>query len=67
MKRSEHDCGGYEPDPTSGYKWIIRWSKEDQCWVGLCAKFPSLSWCAPTELGAYRGIKRIVAHAIRES
>lgn len=40
--------------------YSIVWSKEDGEYVGLCTKFPSLSWLAKTQEDALKGINRIV-------
>lgn len=38
----------------------VGWSPEDNEFVGLVAEFPSLSWLAPTESEALRGIADLV-------
>lgn len=47
-------------------KYQVIWSDEDEEFVGLCAKFPSLSWVAPTKEEALQGIKSIVAEVIAD-
>ncbi len=44
----------------------VIWSDEDEEFVGLCAKFPSLSWLAPTLEDALQGIKSLVAEVVSE-
>ena len=41
-------------------KFFVRWSEEDQEFVGTCDKYPSLSWLSASPLGAMMGIRRIV-------
>ncbi|MEW6444245.1 MAG: toxin-antitoxin system HicB family antitoxin [bacterium] len=48
------------------YTYRVTWSEEDQEYVGLAAEFPSLSWMARTPEGALRGIRRVVAEAVRD-
>lgn len=38
----------------------VEWSPEDNEFVGLVAEYPSLSWLAPTESEALRGIVELV-------
>ena len=45
---------------TDRYTYRVRWSKEDQAHVGLCAEFPSLSWIANTPDQAFSGIRDLV-------
>ncbi len=42
------------------YTYRAEWSPEDNEFVGLVAEFPSLSWLAPTEEEALRGIIKVV-------
>lgn len=37
------------------------WSDEDQQYVGLSKRYPSLSWLEDTEEAALAGVKRLVA------
>lgn len=43
------------------YAYRVIWSEDDQEYVGLCAEFPSLSWLAPSQESALRGIRKVVA------
>ena len=53
--------------PTSDrYTYRVTWSQEDNQYVGLCAEFPSLSWLASTPEKALRGIRRVVASAVKD-
>jgi predicted HicB family RNase H-like nuclease len=48
------------------YTYRVTWSDEDQEYVGLCAEFPSLSWLASSPEAALRGIRRVVADAVKD-
>ena len=48
------------------YAYRVIWSEEDAQCVGLCAEFPSLSWLAPTPEKALRGIRKMVADAVKD-
>jgi predicted HicB family RNase H-like nuclease len=48
------------------YTYRVTWSDEDNQCVGLCAEFPSLSWLDATPEKALRGIRRVVAEAIKD-
>ena len=53
--------------PTNDrYTYRVTWSEEDDQYVGLCAEFPSLSWLASTPEKALRGIRRVVASAVKD-
>ena len=56
MKRSSNDR----------YTYRVTWSEEDKEFVGLCAEFPSLSWLAPSPEAALRGIRTVVAEAVKD-
>jgi len=43
------------------YTYRVKWSEEDQEYVGLCDEFPSLSWLSPTQIEAFKGIIKTVA------
>jgi len=47
------------------YTYRVTWSEEDHEHVGLCAEFPSLSWLAPSPEAALRGIRTVVAEAVK--
>jgi hypothetical protein len=38
----------------------IKWSEEDQEYLGTCKQFPGLSWLATTQRGAFDGIVKLV-------
>lgn len=49
---------------SSDYAYRVEWSPEDNEFVGLVTEFPSLSWLAPTEDEALRGIIDLEARGI---
>jgi Uncharacterized protein encoded in hypervariable junctions of pilus gene clusters len=48
------------------YTYRVTWSEEDQEYVGLCAEFPSLSWLARTPEAALKGIRKVIADALKD-
>ena len=48
------------------YTYRVRWSEEDEEYVGLCAEFPSLSWLAATPEDALIGIRYVVSGVLAE-
>jgi predicted HicB family RNase H-like nuclease len=48
------------------YTYRVTWSEDDSQYVGLCAEFPSLSWLASSPEEALRGIRRVVASAVKD-
>jgi len=48
------------------YTYRVTWSEDDSQYVGLCAEFPSLSWLASSPEKALRGIRRVVASAVKD-
>ena len=48
------------------YTYRITWSPEDQCHVGTCVEFSSLSWLAGTPEAALEGIRRLVADCVED-
>ncbi len=48
------------------YTYRVTWSEEDKEHVGLCAEFPGLSWLAPSPEAALRGIRAVVADAVKD-
>lgn len=48
------------------YTYRVTWSEEDKEHVGLCAEFPSLSWLASSPEAALRGIRAVVADAVKD-
>ncbi len=48
------------------YSYRISWSSDDNEFVGLCSEFPSLSFLAPTQDQAFKGIRRVVAEVLED-
>ncbi len=48
------------------YTYRVTWSEDDKEYVGLCAEFPSLSWLARTPEAALKGIRKVVAEAVKD-
>lgn len=48
----------------ANYTYRVVWSDKDNEYVGLCDRFPSLSWLALTPQGALAGIRQIVADVV---
>lgn len=42
------------------YTYRVRWSKDDNAYIGTVAEFRSLSWAADDHLDALRGIRDLV-------
>ena len=48
------------------FHYRVIWSQEDSEFVGLCEEFPSLSWLAPTQEEALKGIRDVVRDAVKD-
>lgn len=48
------------------YTYQVSWSEEDREFVATCAEFPSLSWLAPDQVDALRGLKDVVAGVVAD-
>ncbi len=48
------------------YAYRVIWSEEDKEYVGLCAEFSSLSWLAGSPEAALKGIRKLVASALKD-
>lgn len=48
------------------HRYSVRWSEDDQEYVGLCNNFSSLSWIADSQKEALNGIKKLVANVIKD-
>ncbi|MFB2581254.1 type II toxin-antitoxin system HicB family antitoxin [Herbiconiux sp. P15] len=48
------------------YSFRVRWSAEDQAYVGTVAEMPSLSWLAEVRSEAFEGIQRLAADLVVE-
>jgi predicted HicB family RNase H-like nuclease len=51
---------------SSHYTYRVSWSPDDGEHVATCAEFPSLSWLAPDEIAAMRGIKDLVQSVVED-
>lgn len=48
------------------YTYRVRWSAEDDAFVGTIAEFPSLSWLDDTQVGAFSGAQSLVTDALED-
>lgn len=48
------------------YTYRVRWSAEDEAFVGTVAELPSLSWVADTQSEAFGGIQTIVKDVLED-
>ncbi|MGO4533844.1 type II toxin-antitoxin system HicB family antitoxin [Leifsonia sp. 2MCAF36] len=48
------------------YTYRVLWSAEDREFVGQVAEFPSLSWLAPTQSEALRGVVQLVEDVVED-
>ena len=48
------------------YTYRVKWSAEDNGYVGLCAEFPSLSWHDADQSKAFSGIEELVAAVVAD-
>jgi hypothetical protein len=48
------------------HNYYVKWSEEDQSYVGLCVEFPSLSWLDKTKDLALKGIENIVEKELKD-
>lgn len=46
------------------YAYRVRWSAEDEAYVGTVAEFPSLSWVDPVSTEAFTGIRQLAAGTV---
>ena len=46
------------------YTYRVRWSGDDEAFVGTVAEFPSLSWLSDSQMAAFQGIRSLVADVI---
>ena len=44
----------------------MTWSENDQEFVGLCAKFPGLSWLASSQEAVLRGVWSVVTQVVTD-
>ncbi|SJN10730.1 hypothetical protein FM113_09945 [Leucobacter sp. 7(1)] len=48
------------------YSYRVRWSNEDNSYIGTVAEMNSLSWAADDQLDALRGIRSLVAEVLED-
>lgn len=48
------------------YTYRVRWSAEDEAYVGTVAELPSLSWVATDRAEAFEGIEQLVAGVVED-
>lgn len=48
------------------YTYRLTWSEKDQCHIGLCAEFPSLSWLDTSPEKALTGIRKLVKNCLSD-
>lgn len=48
------------------YTYRVRWSAEDEAYLGTVAELPSLSWLADDRTEAFEGIQRLVADVVED-
>ena len=48
------------------YCYRVRWSAEDEEYVGTVAEFPSLSWLDSDQIEAFRGIVELVREVVSD-
>ncbi|HEY0260373.1 MAG TPA: toxin-antitoxin system HicB family antitoxin [Lacisediminihabitans sp.] len=48
------------------YRYAVQWSAADEEFVATVAEFPSLSWLAPEQVEAIRGLEVLVQRVIED-
>jgi predicted HicB family RNase H-like nuclease len=48
------------------YTYRVRWSAEDESYVGTVAELPSLSWIADDRAEAFTGIQRLAVEVVED-
>lgn len=48
------------------YTYRVRWSAEDEAYIGTVAEMPSLSWAADDQAGAFQGIRELVVDVLED-
>lgn len=48
------------------YTYRVRWSAEDDAYVGTVAELPSLSWLSEDQADAFLGIRALVADVLAD-
>ena len=50
----------------SHYTYRVAWSVEDDEFVATVVEFPSLSWLAPSQIGALEGLEALLSSVIAD-
>jgi len=48
------------------YTYRVRWSAEDEAYIGTVAELPSLSWAADDQGAAFQGIRELVVDVLED-
>ncbi|QIM15512.1 toxin-antitoxin system HicB family antitoxin [Leucobacter insecticola] len=48
------------------YTYRVRWSGDDESYIGTVAEFRSLSWAADNQLEALKGIRALVSEVLED-
>ena len=48
------------------YTYRVRWSAEDESFVGTVAELPSLSWISDSQFEAFMGIRTLAADVVQD-
>ena len=51
---------------VSHYTYRVAWSVEDDEFVATVVEFPSLSWLAPSQIGALEGLEALLSSVIAD-
>jgi predicted RNase H-like HicB family nuclease len=51
-------------DDVARYSVVVAWSDEDAEYVATSPEWPDISWLAPSEPGAIRGLRHVIREAI---
>jgi predicted HicB family RNase H-like nuclease len=51
---------------VSHYTYRVTWSIEDHEFVATCLEFPSLSWLAPSQFDALKGLEDLIGEAVQD-
>ncbi|MEU1607423.1 type II toxin-antitoxin system HicB family antitoxin [Micromonospora matsumotoense] len=51
---------------VSHYTYRVTWSAQDNEFVATCAEFPSLSWLAPSQIEALKGLRDLLCEVVAD-
>lgn len=54
------------PIDATKYSYSVIWSDEDQCHVGLCTEFPSMSFLGSPQSEVLAGITKLIADTLED-